>query len=777
MSGMIPIPTMRMGDLFVRQRLTRQVQQDQLALFRLQNQLSTGRRIQLPSEDAPAALRAINVQRLLDRKGQIKTNIEASNLYLANAEARVGGVSDILIKLRGEVVGVAGNLAPDSQRQELAQSINGLLQELLSAGNSRLQGRYLFAGSRSQSQPYDFNGSFVEYSGNDGGLRSYVDLERLFDTNLSGTDVFGGISAAVEGSVDLNPQVAADTLVTTLNGGSGIGRDPAITISINDGFATESSVVDLRGAVTIGDVAKLIEAGAPVGTDVSVEITGTGLVLQAAGGVTISVSEVAEGHTARMLGVLSDSVNPATDTITGLDLDPAVLRTTRLSDLLGKKATGRIQFSGNNNDLQLTANVNGVAFNDVDVVFVDGAVAGSESAVYNSGARTLTVTIDDGNSTANQVAAAITGEGTFTATIDYRDATSSIQAGSAAISLGGSPPLTFADATIGGSGEVLDSVSGLHLTNGGKSVALDISGAQTVEDLLNLINGAGLSLVAEVNADGDGISVRSRLSGTDFMIGENGGTTATQLGIRTYTGGTKLASLNRGIGVPRAIQDSSNDFTIIARDGTELSINLFEAAAIDEVLERVNNHASNVPAISGDPKPITARLASVGNGIELIDNTTGAGNLTLRIEEGSRAAEYLGFVPAGETEIISSTGVLQSEDRNTLETETVFNTLIRLRTALEMGNDEEIGRSLERLDTDISRLNFARAEIGGRLQNLGVIGYRLEDENVQLQTALSQDVDVDLVEAISNLTARQYAFEASLRTSASLMQLTLLNFL
>ena len=58
-----------------------------------------------------------------------------------------------------------------------------------------------------------------------------------------------------------------------------------------------------------------------------------------------------------------------------------------------------------------------------------------------------------------------------------------------------------------------------------------------------------------------------------------------------------------------------------------------------------------------------------------------------------------------------------------------------------------------------------------------LINERLEDENVQLRSALSQDIDVDLVDAISQLTGRQYAFEASLRTAASLLQLSLLNFI
>ena len=52
-------PNTRISDLLISQRLLSQMQSDQQAIFRLQNQLTTGRRISLPSEDAPAALRAI----------------------------------------------------------------------------------------------------------------------------------------------------------------------------------------------------------------------------------------------------------------------------------------------------------------------------------------------------------------------------------------------------------------------------------------------------------------------------------------------------------------------------------------------------------------------------------------------------------------------------------------------------------------------------------------------------------------------------------------------
>src|SRR4029078_12984369 len=104
MSLIISIPTTRVGDFFIRQRLSDQIHGDQLEMFRLQNQVSTGQRLQVPSDDAPAALRVINLQRLLDRKRQIQTNLQASKFYLNSAANAISSSSDQLSQLRGEVI-------------------------------------------------------------------------------------------------------------------------------------------------------------------------------------------------------------------------------------------------------------------------------------------------------------------------------------------------------------------------------------------------------------------------------------------------------------------------------------------------------------------------------------------------------------------------------------------------------------------------------------------------------------------------------------------------
>jgi len=890
MSGIIPIPTTRVGDFFIRQRLVSQMQGDQLDLFRLQNQISTGHRMQLPSEDAPAALRAINLQRLLDRKGQIQTNVQASKSFLGAAETTLKSISDLLINIRAETVGISGTLSNDDARRTLIQQVDAALRTLVDTGNAKYQNQFLFAGSRSQDQPYSYDGFTVQYNGNEGVLRSFVDLERLFETNLAGTDVFGGISGKVQG-IDLNPHVSANTLLSTINQGSGISRNASVTVSIDTGVSKVSSIVDLSSAVTLGDVARLIENGSPPGTIVQATVSGSGLKIGTASG-TIRIGEVAQGKTANELGILTASGAPATSTITGAALQPAVLNTTRLDDLLGTKAQARLTSVNSNNDIILTANRNGAAFNDVDVVFANDGIAGAETASYDSGTKTLTVHVQGGFSTAKQVIAAINAEGTFTAAADYHDASVAALAGSNPVEV-----QTFTAATSGGSGSALDSSGGLVISNGARSATIDTSTAETVEDLLNLINGAGLGVVAEINTTQTGINVRSRLSGGSLSIGENGGTLATQLGIRNFTGATRLRDFNQGVGVPTtdkietidatkldslrivardgtvidatlagantlqavlaaintapanntgttavlarltadgnsielldsstattgslvvqnvpgttaaeylgfvasgAAQQSSstpdsagnylmsggkvlgNDLQITARDGQTLLIDLAGAVTIQDVIDRINNNAANN---TGSTR-IVAQLARTGNGIELVDQSTVVnGDLVVRGAQGSQAAQYLGFLAADQSQNSSHTTdasgnyVLQSTDRNAIEPDSVFNTLIRLKEALSQGDVAEIGRSIERLDKDISRVTFARSEIGVRLQSLDVIGTKLEDESVQLKSALSDDVDVDLVEAISNMTARQYSLQASLQTSAMLLQLSLLDFI
>ena len=119
---------------------------------------------------------------------------------------------------------------------------------------------------------------------------------------------------------------------------------------------------------------------------------------------------------------------------------------------------------------------------------------------------------------------------------------------------------------------------------------------------------------------------------------------------------------------------------------------------------------------------------------------------------------------------------LPGSDTNPIETRGVFNALIRLHDAVEDFDVAEIERTSTMLDEDFDRLNFGRAEVGARGQGLDAITTRNDDEQVELKTVLSDEIDVDMAQAASISCARQAAYEASFRSIASLYQLSLLDF-
>ena len=197
--------------------------------------------------------------------------------------------------------------------------------------------------------------------------------------------------------------------------------------------------------------------------------------------------------------------------------------------------------------------------------------------------------------------------------------------------------------TAGGAGIEWDQTSGLQITNGDQTHVVDIQTAETVEDLLNLLNGSGASVLAEINDQRNGISVRSTLSGADFTIGENGGSTATDLGLRSLTAGTALADLNFGLGVQSV---DGTDFYIRRNDGVELAI---DTSSADDDRGRAGTDQQPSRTISIRRRPSWPELRAYGNGIELVDdNPAGTDTLQVRRAGISMAAWDLGLIPRGD---------------------------------------------------------------------------------------------------------------------------------
>lgn len=456
----------------------------------------------------------------------------------------------------------------------------------------------------------------------------------------------------------------------------------------------------------------------------------------------------------------------ATTAPVGSDLNPALTDAARLSDLLGGRGIVPGLIVVTLDDPALPAAIQRTV--DLSAAETIGDLRRMLEHAFAGEAVTLSVDIDPATNAGLRVSAS-------SGTVSVRDVLGStlaaelgIASGPAATILGGDldprlTRLTPLDALHGGSGISRVPGQGLLITNGGVVTAVDISSPaiQTVEDLFNALAAADPHLELEINSAGNGLAVSSRLSGTRFSIGENGGTTAADLGLRTLTQQTLLAALNLGRGVPVAVDAPGAGavvtLSITRRDGQSVAIDLTHLKTVGEV----------IAAIDADDG-LAAGLNAVGNGIEITDVTGGTGSLSV---QANAVAVALGIdgTTAGST--------LSGRDVNPREAGGVFHLLLNLEQALRNGDDAELARLSQLIDREVDRFSVVRGSVGARLRTLEQIDNRLADEMIQLQESLSQEFDVDLTEAITQIAQQQGALQALLQVTGTTLQLSLFSFI
>jgi flagellar hook-associated protein 3 FlgL len=636
-----PVFPGRLPNSFSFGRLNQQIQSGRVELQRIQDQLTTGQQYITPSEDPSSALNTIVLQTRLERQQQFKANVQTDRSLLAATENALSSVSDTINTAKSILLRGVGATATESERQGLAVEVGGLVQQVLNTANTKFRGRFLFAGTETDSAPFELTGGGnILYSGNSQQISSYVDVGQTIANSLDGQSAFN-VLTTVE-SDDLNVALTTETRLSDLHGGSGL-ESGSVDIVLEDGGTIVSRTVDLSLAETIGDVKTFIEdafAGQSITVTVDVDPTSSsGLRLTPSSG-TVEVSDVAGSRVASDLGI---STAAATAQISGKDLNPSISIHTRLADL--------------NNGAGI------------------GPTAGT----------------------------------------------------------------------------------GLLIQNGENSAVVDVSSADTVQDLFNQLRLAGLDLDAGVSDDGAGITIASRLAGATFTIGENGGGTAAALGVRTLTGETLLSDLNGGLG---AQVQSGGTLEITRRDGSSTSVDLSAAQTVQDVIDAVG-------AAGGGT--LTASLNLVGNGISIAD-TSGAGALTVAENDVSVALGVAGTVVNPATDLVGT-------DVNPQKSAGLLGVLTSLEQALRTGDDAALTILSEQVNVEADRFFQTLGELGVRTRTLENVENRLLDDEVLINEDLSQQFDADLAEVLSNFVAQQQVLQATYQVAGQGFQLSLLQFL
>ncbi|HHW42807.1 MAG TPA: flagellar hook-associated protein FlgL [Desulfotomaculum sp.] len=134
-------------------------------LVKSQERMSTGKKVNRPSDDPSGTSQIMAVMTDLSTTRQYLRNIQDGLSWLNQGDATMGDATGLLHQARTLAVqGANGTLTRDDMAL-LSQQVDGIIDSMVNVGNASLGGKYIYAGTNNNYPPFERAKSF-DSSGN-----------------------------------------------------------------------------------------------------------------------------------------------------------------------------------------------------------------------------------------------------------------------------------------------------------------------------------------------------------------------------------------------------------------------------------------------------------------------------------------------------------------------------------------------------------------------------------------------------------------------------------
>ncbi|HDL02728.1 MAG TPA: flagellar hook-associated protein 3 [candidate division Zixibacteria bacterium] len=506
--------------------------------LRLEQSMSSGRRINKPSDDPIGTQKDLRYRTVLSEIDQYKSNISNAANLLATYDNILGNMSDIISSAQELAVSLSNDTFDANARESAANEAQSLLEQMIDLANSKIDSRYIFSGYRTNVQSFQMGAAGVTYRGDNGIIATEIEAGTNVGINLIGSDVLLSQLAPLGENADLNAGLDGNTLLSELNLGEGVDLSTG-TFQVTDNNSGLNVTVDISGAVTVDDALTLINNQ-----------------LTAAGITNLTVGLGAEGNNLSWQAMDNDLITDATPLSNlnaggGVDLETGQIVIHTADDSININVD--LSSATNIGDV-IDAINNTLAAEGVSNVTASINAAGTGIDIVDSNGVPLGLQIDEvseGGTTASdlgllgKINPTLSG-GDLNPRMDF-SVTESAAGQTTGADLG-----LLGDFTLARAGEdiapiltentplaMLNNGNGMDLgqikiSRGNQYILLDLgnSAYTTVGDLIDAFNNSGLDINALINESGTGIQIESTSTTMTLKIEEvSSGNTAHSMGI------------------------------------------------------------------------------------------------------------------------------------------------------------------------------------------------------------------------------------------------------
>ncbi|MCK5422634.1 MAG: flagellar hook-associated protein FlgL, partial [Deltaproteobacteria bacterium] len=193
----------------------------------IQEVISTGKKINLLSDDPAGIVQVVNYQSDLTKLSQYKENITHGNSWLDMSDSILQDIQNLVGEAKNIAIAQSTSTMNSETRAQAAVVAQNLYEQLIGYGNTRLAGRYIFGGSITDRAPFNANGT---YNGNGEDILVEIIEGIQAKINLAGSEFL---------VTDLNPDLSTAAATSGSTSSTGLTARNINAVLTNPGGSSE----------------------------------------------------------------------------------------------------------------------------------------------------------------------------------------------------------------------------------------------------------------------------------------------------------------------------------------------------------------------------------------------------------------------------------------------------------------------------------------------------------------------------------------------------------
>ncbi|WP_028783767.1 flagellar hook-associated protein FlgL [Thalassobacillus devorans] len=183
---------------------------------KFQEQLSTGKKINRPSDDPVVAMKGMNYRTQLNEVKQFQRNLNEMHNWMENSDSAMDKATQAMQRVRELTVQASNGTYDQDQKANIAKEIGQLKDHMIDIANTKVNNKYIFNGTDTLNAPVDIveadppadDPGTVKVSNNSGKVMIEISKGNSLKANIDPVNVFSdelfsdlqGLEGALKGN-------------------------------------------------------------------------------------------------------------------------------------------------------------------------------------------------------------------------------------------------------------------------------------------------------------------------------------------------------------------------------------------------------------------------------------------------------------------------------------------------------------------------------------------------------------------------------------------------